>query len=101
MQQWERDRKLNLGDGSPFFNIASDYEGYFEGLRKLAGEPAAGTPGRILPIFETQWADEFRNVVRARVGWWQREKSEAERILQQDKEPIISTEPVVRTVTIS
>ena len=69
MEQWESDRlraKTPLG----FFNIASGYEEYFEALRRIAGPPETGTTGRLLPRFETWWAEEFGTVIEARKRWW-------------------------------
>jgi hypothetical protein len=76
MEQWELDRlqtKTPLG----FFNIASGYEEYFEALRRIAGPPEPGTTGRLLPQWETWWADEFRTVIEARKKWWAAEARKA------------------------
>lgn len=79
MEQWEKDRISVAGDGLGFFNIVPDYEEYFEGLRSIAGDPVRGSTGRTLPRFEKWWEDEFQKVVKARVGWWEREMSRAAR----------------------
>lgn len=76
MERWELDRlrtKTPLG----FFNIASGYEEYFEVLRSIAGPPESGTTGRLLPRFETWWAEEFGTVVEARKRWWAAEARKA------------------------
>ncbi|KAI5861941.1 thiol-specific monooxygenase [Durotheca rogersii] len=78
MDKWERERVADVGDGLPFFNIAFDYEGYFEGLRALAGDPAPGTTGRVLPKYEEQWEKEVGLVVEAKERWWERERKMAE-----------------------
>lgn len=77
MDQWEKNRAATIGDGLRFFNIAPDYKGYFEDLRRLAGEPAPGSKGRVLPVFEDWWADEFSTIVEARKRWWEKEAEKA------------------------
>lgn len=86
MRRWEQDRISQAGDSLGFFSIAPDFEGYFETLRKLAGEPAAGTTGRELPKFEKWWEDEFQTVVNARVGWWQSEMRKAQQALEDEEQ---------------
>ncbi|KAL1903273.1 hypothetical protein Sste5346_000558 [Sporothrix stenoceras] len=78
MRQWETDTATEKGDGTRFFNIAPDFTGYFDGLRSLAGEPAQGTTGRVLPPFEQNWADAFNEVISMRLAWWDRERRKAE-----------------------
>lgn len=73
MEQWEAARASDIGESLGFFNIASDYEDYFEGLRNLASDPAAGTTGRVLPKYEKRWAEEFQHIIKARVDWWGQE----------------------------
>lgn len=66
-----------------FFDFSSDFEGYFEGLRLLAGEPAVGSTGRVLPKYDPKWKDSFVEViVKARVKWWEQERRKAERPVQ-------------------
>lgn len=78
MEKWEEERLEDVGDGLRFSNIAPDYEGYFEGLRRLAGDPTSNSTGRVLPVFEQRWADEFSTIVDARTRWWQREAEKAD-----------------------
>ncbi|KAK4942563.1 hypothetical protein LTR10_017692 [Elasticomyces elasticus] len=89
MRKWEQDRLASRGDGMQFFDLSSDFEGYFEGLRLFAGEPAAGSRGRILPKYDPKWIALFSEVVvKARVGWWDRERRRAEeqiRALEEDR----------------
>lgn len=62
-----------------FFDISSDFEEYFEGLRRFAGEPAAGSIGRTLPKYDPKWKDAFLEVVvKARLQWWDQERRKAE-----------------------
>ncbi|KIH88119.1 hypothetical protein SPBR_06553 [Sporothrix brasiliensis 5110] len=78
MRQWEADTVAARGDGVRFFNVAPDFADYFDGLRRLAGDPAPGTTGRVLPPFQQQWADAFNDVVALRLAWWERERRKAE-----------------------
>lgn len=76
MLQWEKDRLAERGEGKPFYTLAPDWEAYFEALREIAGEPAVGTTGRVLPKFDKQWLKTFEEVLEIRLNWW---KSEAQR----------------------
>jgi hypothetical protein len=78
MRDWERDRVAKLGDGMQFTDLSSDFEGYFEGLRLFAGDPADGTSGRILPKYDPKWKNAFSEViVQARLRWWEKERRNA------------------------
>lgn len=48
-----------------------DFEEHFESYRALAGEPAEGTLGRVLPKYNPAWGEEFWESVRKRIKWWQ------------------------------
>ena len=89
MQRWEHARLDSRADGVQFFDISSGFEEYFEGLRLFAGEPAAGSRGRILPKYDPKWKDAFLEVVvKARLQWWDRERCKAEeqiRALEKDR----------------
>ena len=78
MEKWERNTSETNGNGLSFFNIGIDYEGYFEALRSLAGDPAPGTTGRVLPKYEKWWEEEFLQVIEARKRWWEQERRIAE-----------------------
>ncbi|OAL40688.1 hypothetical protein AYO20_00424 [Fonsecaea nubica] len=79
MRKWEHDRLAKCGDGIPFFDLSSDFEEYFEGLRKFAGKPAAGSSGRRLPRYDPKWKDLFVEVVvKARLQWWEQERRKVE-----------------------
>ncbi|KIW57705.1 hypothetical protein PV05_02267 [Exophiala xenobiotica] len=79
MQRWELARLASRGDEVQFFDISSDFEEYFEGLRRFAGEPAAGSIGRTLPKYDPKWKDAFLEVVvKARLQWWDQERRKAE-----------------------
>lgn len=79
MLQWERDRLAERGEGKPFYTLAPDWEVYFEALRAIAGDPAPGTTGRVLPKFDKQWLKAFEEVLGIRIDWWRREAEKAER----------------------
>lgn len=73
MAQWERDRVLERGDGVAFWGLMPDFERYFEDLRGVAGDPAPGTAGRVLPKYDPAWADVFWRFVQQRIDWWERD----------------------------
>ncbi|KAI8245919.1 Thiol-specific monooxygenase [Colletotrichum sp. SAR 10_96] len=79
MEKWEVDRLAKRGDGVPFFTLSPDFEEYFEALRAIAGEPAPGSTGRILPKFDPKWLEAFADVINARVDWWKKETEKAEK----------------------
>lgn len=89
-EQWEQDRLSSTGGGIAYSSIAPDYEEYFETLRRIAGEPASGTTGRLLPKFEKWWVEEFQEVVKARVSWWEGEMRRAREQDTPDKGPSIT-----------
>ncbi|GME53094.1 Thiol-specific monooxygenase [Neofusicoccum parvum] len=73
MRKWEADHLALRGEGKPFYTLAPDFEQYFEALRKVAGEPAEGTTGRVLPPFDQAWLDVFARVLETRLSYWRRE----------------------------
>ncbi|KAJ0358053.1 hypothetical protein COL154_009504 [Colletotrichum chrysophilum] len=79
MERWEQNRLAKRGDGVPFFTLSPDFEEYFETLRAIAGEPAPGSTGRILPKFDSKWLEAFADVINARVDWWKKETEKAEK----------------------
>ena len=81
MDKWEEERVANTGDGVAFFSIAPDFKQYFETLRQIAGQPGKGTTGRVLPVFERWWEDEFLKVIEARTAWWDKEMRKAQQAL--------------------
>ncbi|OJD30793.1 thiol-specific monooxygenase [Diplodia corticola] len=83
MRRWERARLEERGEGRPFYTLAPDWEGYFEALREVAGEPAEGTTGRVLPRFDGRWVKTFEEVLEVRLGWW---RGEAERARQRQRQ---------------
>ncbi len=86
-QRWERDRIAKKGDGPGFTLVFPDFEEYFETVRKLAGEPASGQPGRILPPYDKRWFDVFMAGHEKRKKWWREENEKARQKLRQGNEP--------------
>lgn len=56
MEQWEQQRLARIGDNDRFNYINDDFEGYFNGLRQLAGTDG---PGRQLPPYQDQWRQKL------------------------------------------
>ncbi|OIW26195.1 hypothetical protein CONLIGDRAFT_683185, partial [Coniochaeta ligniaria NRRL 30616] len=82
MRAWERDIIAARGDGVEFPSVGDDIAGYFEGLRAIAGKPAPGTTGRVLPPYDPTWADSFQHLIRKRQEWWENEARVAEEKLR-------------------
>lgn len=70
-KRWEEERIKAKGDGAGFMMVFPDFEGYFEQLRAIAGEPQDGK-GRRLPVFEQAWVDEFAKGHERRIRMWRR-----------------------------
>ncbi|KAG8627936.1 hypothetical protein KVT40_003809 [Elsinoe batatas] len=71
---WEVERIKKKGDSVPFTAIAPDFEGYFETVRKLAGEEG---PGRKLPPFDPEWVQIFFEGHERRKQMWEKKNAEA------------------------
>lgn len=76
-QRWEQDRIAKKGDGVPFKAIYPGFEEYFETLRRIAGEPKEGQPGRRLPPFGTNWPSIFLQGHQRRIEMWKKANQEA------------------------
>jgi hypothetical protein len=76
-RQWEKDRIAKTGDGAGFTLIFPDFEEYFETLRRSAGEPKHGTPGRRLSPFDRKWFEVFMAGHERRKKWWREENARA------------------------
>lgn len=79
MEKWEQDRVAKVGDGPAFWALSPDFEHHFEAMRAIAGDPAPGTTGRVLPKYEAGWGDVFWHFVNQRAEWWEKEAAEATR----------------------
>ncbi|OKL56726.1 hypothetical protein UA08_07862 [Talaromyces atroroseus] len=78
MEKWEKLRIEERGDSAAFWTLMPDYEVYFEAYRALAGEPASGTCGRILPKYDPKWEETFWDFVNTRKEWWKKDAEKAE-----------------------
>lgn len=76
--EWERRRVAEKVGGKDYYSIAPNYEEFFEFLRGIAGEPAAGTTGRVLPRFDPEWLKVWVEMVDTKIGGWQRKRKRAE-----------------------
>ncbi|KAK1765378.1 hypothetical protein QBC33DRAFT_544136 [Phialemonium atrogriseum] len=76
---WERDRAARLRGGKDYYSIAPDYEAFFELLRGIAGDPAPGTAGRVLPPFERAWLDVWAGMTAPKIRRWEVEREKAEK----------------------
>lgn len=86
-QKWVQDRLAKFpGGGFPFIKIGDDFEGYFETLRALAGQPRDGIPGHVLPKFDTAWLDTFAAVLQNKLAYWKKSREIAERHSKAQKE---------------
>lgn len=86
-QKWERDRIAQKGDGPGFTLVFPDFEEYFETVRKLAGEPAPGQPGRRLPPYDKRWFEVFMAGHERRKQWWRKENEKARKEALADEPP--------------
>ncbi|KAK6080400.1 allantoate permease [Seiridium cupressi] len=77
MEKWELNRLEQVGDGCAFWNLMPEFEEYFEAYRALAGEPAAGTTGRVLPKYDPAWAQVFWEFIGYRIRWWLKDAEDA------------------------
>ncbi|KAL1594636.1 hypothetical protein SLS60_010397 [Paraconiothyrium brasiliense] len=81
-QRWERERIAKRGDGPSFTLIFPDFEEYFETVRKLAGVPKEGDPGRRLPAFDRSWFETFMKGHEIRKKWWREENENARGLIE-------------------
>lgn len=77
-REWERKRVAALGGGKSYYSIAPDYRAFFEFLRDIAGDPAPGTSGRVLPPFDDKWLELWAGMVAPRIQGWERARKRAE-----------------------
>lgn len=86
-QQWVDDRlKQFPGGGIPFIKIGDGFEGYFEALRHLAGEPKKGYPGHFVPKFDPAWANAFGDALQKKIRFWKKVREIAERHVKAKEE---------------
>jgi len=76
-QKWEEDRIALKGDGVLFTVVYPGLEEYFETLRRLAGEPKEGQPGRRLPPFDANWPRLLLQGHQRRIQMWKKANEDA------------------------
>lgn len=76
--EWERRRVAEKRGGKDYYSIAPNYGDFFELLRDIAGEPAAGTTGRKLPPFDPGWLELWTGMTTTKIQGWQRKRKRAE-----------------------
>ncbi|KAI1391001.1 FAD/NAD(P)-binding domain-containing protein [Hypoxylon trugodes] len=76
--EWERARVAEKGGGKDYYSIAPDYAAFFEFLQAIAGEPAPGTTGRVLPPFDPKWLELWTGMVANKIEGFQRKRKRAE-----------------------
>ncbi|KAI1100741.1 FAD/NAD(P)-binding domain-containing protein [Jackrogersella minutella] len=76
--EWERKRVAEKGGGKDYYSIAPNYGDFFEFLRGIAGEPAPGTTGRVLPVFDEKWLEIWTGMVVNKIEGFQRKRKRAE-----------------------
>ena len=76
--EWERRRVAEKVGGKDYYSIAPNYEEFFEFMRGIAGDPAPGTTGRSLPVFDPEWLKVWVGMVDTKIGGWQRKRKRAE-----------------------
>ncbi|KAL1955701.1 hypothetical protein VTO42DRAFT_8173 [Malbranchea cinnamomea] len=84
-KKWEADRIAYKGDGVPFTLLSPDFEEYFELVRKLAGEPKEGQPGRRLPKFDPEWVKIFKAGHQRRIAMWEKSNKAARERIEKAK----------------
>ncbi|KAF2204405.1 flavin-containing monooxygenase FMO [Delitschia confertaspora ATCC 74209] len=80
MQKWEEERIKERGDGVWFTVLWPDFKGYFEGVRRLAGEPRqedGKIVGRVLPKWDERWLEVFLEGHERRMRWWREQNERA------------------------
>jgi len=86
-KQWVEDRLAKIpAGGFAFIKIGDNFEGYFESLRQLAGQPTQGSPGHVLPKFDPAWVEVFAGTLQNKIGFWKKVKVIAERHAKAQKE---------------
>jgi hypothetical protein len=79
MEEWEQQRVEEKGDGPAFWTLLPDFEKHYEALRAIAGDPAPGTTGRVLPKYDEKWGESFWELINARIAWWREDARGAEK----------------------
>ncbi|TDZ24363.1 Thiol-specific monooxygenase [Colletotrichum orbiculare MAFF 240422] len=89
-REWERKRVAEFGGGRDYYTIAPHWKDVFEYLRSVAGDPAPGTTGRVLPVFDDNWLEIWATMGSVKTRSWEvsRQKAEAEAVAVKEDEGI-------------
>ena len=77
-RDWEAKRVAALHGGKNYYSIAPDYRVFFDFLRDIAGDPAPGTTGVVLPPFDEKWLEIWAGMVAPKIRSWEKARKEAE-----------------------
>ncbi|KAK6209920.1 thiol-specific monooxygenase [Colletotrichum tabaci] len=77
-KEWERKRVAEFGGGKDYYTIAPHWKEVFEHFRAIAGDPAPGTTGRVLPPFDDGLLDIWAAMGTAKTTSWENSKKKAE-----------------------
>ncbi|KAK1987782.1 thiol-specific monooxygenase [Colletotrichum cereale] len=77
-KEWERKRLAELGGGKGYYTIAPFYKEVFEYFRSIAGDPAQGTTGRVLPLFDDKLLKIWATMGTAKTKFWKDSKKRAD-----------------------
>ncbi|EEY17206.1 thiol-specific monooxygenase [Verticillium alfalfae VaMs.102] len=84
--EWEQRRVAELKGGKNYYSIASDYEGFFEYLRYIAGDPTPGTTGRVLPPFDKASLAIWTDMVATKIKGFEEDARKAELEIRSQQE---------------
>ncbi|KAK4442954.1 hypothetical protein QBC34DRAFT_312070 [Podospora aff. communis PSN243] len=84
-QAWEARRVALRGGGKNYYSIAPDYEEFFEFLREIAGDPAEGTTGRVLPKFDAAWLKIWAGMTGPKIRGFEESRRLAEEEIEAPK----------------
>lgn len=81
-KEWERKRVAEFGGGKNYYTIAPFYKDVFEYFRSVAGDPAPGTTGRVLPPFDDELLEIWATMGSAKAKSWEVSRKTAEAKLE-------------------
>ncbi|KAG7129311.1 Thiol-specific monooxygenase like protein [Verticillium longisporum] len=84
--EWEQKRVAELEGGKNYYSIALDYEGFFEYLRYIAGDPTPGTTGRVLPPFDKASLAIWTGMVATKIKGFEEDARKAELEIRSQQE---------------
>ncbi|CRK20906.1 hypothetical protein BN1708_012973 [Verticillium longisporum] len=84
--EWEQKRVAELKGGKNYYSIALDYEGFFEYLRYIAGDPTPGTTGRAPPPFDKASLAIWTGMVATKIKGFEEDARKAELEIRSQEE---------------